>query len=140
MKILGVVLRGIPLSDAGNSCGYLNGSSERSWSMIIHQFALQKQPLEVFCEIMCSQKFCKFSLKTQVFEFHFNKDKKFNGKETSVQIFSCKICKIFKSIHFEECLWTTSSGPNSMVNRDVFRTLEIYKTQTIFTQKVQINV
>ena len=60
-----------------------------------------------------SQKFRNFHRKTPVLESLLNKvaglGLQFYQKETSTQVFSCEVCKIFKSTYFEGHLWTTAS-------------------------------
>ena len=60
---------------------------------------------------MCSYKFRKIHEKTTVPEslFFLPEASNFIKKETLAQMFSCELCKIFKSNFFTEHLRTTAS-------------------------------
>ena len=57
----------------------------------------------------CLQKIHKFDRKTPILESLFNKVAESLLKETPTQVFSCKICEVFKSNYFEEHLRMTAS-------------------------------
>ena len=61
---------------------------------------VQKQLQEVLYKKRYSFKFRNIHRKTPVLESLFNKAL----KETPTQVFSCKLCDIFKNIYFEEHL------------------------------------
>ena len=61
----------------------------------------------MFFKKMCSQKFHKFHRKTHVLKSFFNKVVGLKAS-TPTQVFSCKICEIFKGTYFEEHLQTTA--------------------------------
>ena len=72
----------------------------------VHYF--QKQLPEVFCKKRCSSNVCKCHRKMLVLESVFNKVQLY-PEEIPTQVFSCKICEIFKNPYFEELLETTAS-------------------------------